>query len=44
MAGDRVGSIPASSASGSEVRELISAYDLGELARRLARAEGRHGR
>ena len=24
-------------------RELISASDIGELARRLARAEGRHG-
>ena len=26
------------------VRELISASDIGELARRLAQAEGRHGR
>jgi hypothetical protein len=25
------------------VRELISANDIGELARRLARAEGQHG-
>jgi len=25
------------------VRELVSAGDIGELARRLARAEGRHG-
>jgi hypothetical protein len=25
------------------VRELIRAYDIGELAGRLARAEGRHG-
>ena len=26
------------------VRELISASDIGELVRRLAQAEGRHGR